>query len=592
MPSTPLGSTPGGSLHALAHALAHKSIPDTNQRIASEYGTLAGVRRIAALALVLSSCTEVGEIPRPARDTGAFDTAAPPAPSDAWFRDVALEAGVLHRRSRAEYTTAAHRFGGGVCVFDVDGDGHLDLFFPGYASPRSSGPHLYLARGRLKYLDETDSRGLGDVGDALGCLAFDVDGDGDLDLLVTAVGGPRLYRNDGGRFVNVSDRLGTPMAADVLATSAVAFDADDDGDLDLMVGAFGRYVPSDAPCYGPCEANILHYEFGGTVLLLQRDDGTFEDATERIGRPREPTLALLATDLDADGKLDIFVGNDLAAFRDRYLRRRADGKFEDIAEKVGVAVTSKSGSGISTMSAFDVDIDGDGALDLSESSNEVEPNPMFRCSGGRCVDVAEELELFRGPRNFRWGQALVDFDHDGVVEMFEAVGHWEIENANEGISRELETYARPVLWRHARHGEPLALMPAKYGLDVATGGRGVIAADLDGDGDLDVVVAAALGKPLVLENVRIGKGSALHLALAGRGKNRFGVGAHVRVHVGARTIPFIAHAGVGYMSSGDPRIHVGVGSATSVTVDVDWPSGKKSVAIPLPATGTQTITEP
>ena len=550
------------------------------------------MRPVVSLAFALSACTEVGEIPRAPRDSAAFDTVAPASPSDAWFRDVAIEAGVLHKRSRVEYTSAAHRFGGGVCVFDADADGHLDLFFPGYASPRSSGPHLYLARGRLKYVEETDARGLGDVGDALGCLAFDVDGDGDLDLLVTAVGGPRLYRNDGGHFVNVTDRLGKPMANDVLATSAIAFDADDDGDLDLMVGAFGRFAPSGAPCFGPCEANILQYDYGGTVLLLQRDDGTFEDATARIGRPREPTLTLLATDLDADGKLDVFVGNDLASVRDRYLRRRADGKFEDVAEQLGIAVATKSRSGISTMSAFDVDVDGDGALDLAESSNDSEPDSVFRCAGGTCTDVSDALELFRGPHNFRWGQALVDFDHDGVVELFEAAGHWEIELETDGISRNFETYARPVLFHHARHGEPFALVPAKYGLDIPTGGRGVIAADLDGDGDLDVVVAAAIGRPLVLENVRLGKGNALHLALAGRGKNRFGVGAHVRVHVGSRTIPFIAHAGVGYMSSGDPRIHVGVGAATSVTVDVDWPSGKKSIGVAVPATGTQTIAEP
>ncbi len=556
---------------------------------------LPAVRRLPGVVLVaVAACTSGGEVSRGSPPDGGTAEVGTKAPSDAWFVEVALAAGVTHKRGVAEYASAPQRFGGGVCVFDVDGDGRLDLFFPGYSGPRASGPHLYMASGRLRYVDETAARGLSDVGRALGCLAFDVDGDGDLDLLTTTVGGPRLFRNDSGRFVNVSERLGKPMADDVFATSAIAFDADDDGDLDLMVGAFGRYEipPAGTECFGPCEANILRYDYGGTVLLLQRPDGTFEDGTTRIGRVKEPTLVLLATDLDADGKLDVFVGNDLSAVRDRYLRRRADGRFEDIANTLGVAVATKSGSGISTMSAFDADLDGDGQLDLSESSNDVEPNPLFRCAGGVCTDIAEELELFRTPHNFRWGQALVDFDHDGVLELFEAVGHWDIETSAGGIDRPFDTLARPLLWHRASHAAPFAIAPAKYGLDIPTGGRGVIAADLDEDGDLDVVVATALGRPLVLENVRLGKGRAFQLALRGSGKNPFAVGAHVRVHVGARTLPFIAHAGVGYMSSGDPRIHVAVGEATTATVDVDWPSGKKTVGAPVATSGTQTLTEP
>lgn len=498
----------------------------------------------------------------------------------AWFRDVAEDAGVSFERTVAEYRTAAQRFAGGTCLLDVDGDGRLDLFFP-------TGPHLYVARGPLRYEDEALSRGVAWAGG--GCLAFDVEGDGDLDLLITGQDTLRLLRNDAGRFVDVTARLGTTLAPGVFATSAVAFDADGDGDLDLAVGTFGRFVapPEGTACAGPCEADITRHEYTGTRLLLQRDDGTFvEQAGAFFGRA-EPTLVLLATDLDDDGRIDLFVGNDMARFPDRYLRRVGAG-WEDAAEALGVAFVPKSKSGISSMSAFDADVDGDGRLDLVESSNDVEPDALFRCApGSSCTDVADDLELYRTPKTFRWGQALVDFDHDGVLELFEGVGHFQYV-APGGLVPEMPTLDRPLLWHRDDRSRPFG-MSAVGG---KTAARGVVAADFDDDGDLDVVVGTALGRPLLLENVREKRGGSVRLRLVAHGKNPFAIGAKVRVQVGDRTVPFVVHAGSGYLSSGDSRLHVGVGAAKTVSVDVDWPSGRRTVSLVLPAAGTQTIVEP
>jgi len=547
------------------------------------------------VALSLVACVDAELLPR-RNDAGAAAVLPVPdrtIPDGAWFVDVTAAAGITHRRTLPQYVTAAERFAGGVCVFDADGDGRLDLFFPGSNAPRATAPHLYLARGRLAYVDETASRGLADVGRALGCLAFDVDGDRDLDLLVTGEGSVRLFRNDAGHFVDVSTRLGRPFAEDVFATSAVAFDADGDGDLDLAIGSFGRYAapPAGTHCFGPCEATITNYRYTGAVVLLQRADGTFEDATERtIGRHEEPVLALLATDLDEDGRIDLFVGNDLASFRDRYFQRQEDGSYRDIAAALGVAF-AKSTSGISTMSAFDGDVDNDGHLDLVESSNDAEPNALFRCTGTPigCTDIADRLELFHTKPNFRWGQALVDFDHDGVLELLESVGHYDAVLQTDGLSPDYETYARPQLWHRTSVDAPFALSEP---LDRRIGARGLIAADLDDDGDLDVVIASAIGDPLILENVRAGKGNSVVLALRASAPNPYAVGARVRVRANGRTTPFIVHAGAGYLSSGDPRLHVGVGSASSISVDVDWPSGKKTRELVLPALGTHTIEEP
>lgn len=555
-------------------------------------------RALFALA-VLTACTDV-ELSLRGRDAGEAEANVAPdrtIPNGAWFLDATTDAGLLHRRTLAQYATAADRFAGGVCVFDADGDGVLDLFFPGSSAPRAEPPHLYVGRGPFRFVDETAARGLSEVGRALGCLAFDVDGDRDLDLLVTGAGSVRLFRNDAGVFADISSRLGRTIADDVFATSAVAFDADGDGDLDLAIGSFGRYAapPAGTHCFGPCEATITNYRYSGAVLLLQRDDGTFEDATDRtLGRRPEPVLALLATDLDADGRIDLFVGNDLASYRDRYFVRRDDGSFRDVAEELGVAFATKSRSGISTMSAFDADVDNDGHLDLVESSNDAEPNPLFRCLGTprRCSDVADELELFRASSNFRWGQALVDLDHDGVLELFEAVGHYDAVLQTDGLSPDYETYARPHLFHRAGVDRPFVLVAPTHGLDRRTGGRGLVAADLDEDGDLDVVIASALGPPLLLENVQTGKGNAVKLALRARPPNTHAIGAHVRVLANERTIPLIVHAGSGYLSSGDPRLHVGLGPATSIVVEVDWPSGNKTRGLVLAANRTHVIEEP
>lgn len=550
-----------------------------------------------ALALFLG-CS--GGTAGSADEPGTDGAVAPPTTiPGVWFREVAEPAGVVFRRLPTEYDAAPQRFSGGVCLLDADLDGRLDLFFPGDADPRRSGPHLYVARAPLRYEDQTKTRGLGQVGAGGGCVAFDLEGDGDLDLLITGKDTLRLFRNDGGAFVDVTSRLGSPLAPGVFATSAVAFDADGDGDLDLAVGTFGRYVapPEGTVCFGPCDAQILNYEYSGTILLLQRDDGTFVDHDGPVFRRKEPTLVLLATDLDDDGRVDLFVGNDLGAYHDRYLRRRDDGVWEDVGEALGVAWATRSKSGLSSMSAFDADVDGDGRLDLVESSNDIEPDALFRCAPGgtlgtSCRDVADDLELFRTPRTYRWGQVLVDFDHDGVLELFEGLGHYQYLQEAGGLSPDYKTLDRPLLWHRDDVSSPFAIAPPTLGLSAQTAARGVVAADLDDDGDLDVVVGTAFGRPLLLENVHEKRGRSVQLRLSAHGKNPFAVGARVRVKVGVRTVPFVVHAGSGYASSGDPRLHLGVGNATTVTVDVDWPSGKKTRGLVVPAEGTQPILEP
>ena len=496
-----------------------------------------------------------------------------------WFREIGQSAGFTHVRADAEYGTLQGRMSGGVCVLDADADGSLDVFFPG-SSVRGTGSHLYMSRGgKLAFAEDSAARGVADTGDSSGCVAFDVDGDGDSDLLTTGFGGPHLFTNDAGHFTDASARLGGAFGAEDVATSAVAFDADGDGDLDLAIGVYGRFkgAPASGSCNGPCVSDILQYDYGPTRLLLQNADGTFADASSRLGAGfKEPNLVMLATDLDDDGNIDLFVGNDITTFQDRYYRGDGRGAFVEIAQAIGVARDAR-GDGIFSMSASDGDIDGDGKLDLVESTWDDGIDPAFRCQG-KCVDVgADTLGLSKTPHNFRWGQALVDFDDDGISELFEASGHYQVASDRPDAGFVFPTKDFSLVWHRRSFDAPFALDLVSRDLVTRTAGRGVAAVDFDGDGALDVVVGTAFGRPLLFQNVRANRGHSLDIRLAGKGKNTRGIGARVTARASGRVWTAVVHAGSSFMSSDDARVHFGLGSVAKLdSVDVRWPSGAMS----------------
>lgn len=461
---------------------------------------------------------------------------------------------------------------GGVCALDVDRDGKLDLFIPGLES--LGGSHLWMSKAALRFADEGDSRGVARTGESVGCVGVDLDGDEWPDLLTTGVGGVRLYANDHGRFLDVSStRLPALLDVAALTTAAVAFDADGDGDLDLAVASYGHLDPSIDSCPIPCEVSPSGFVGGRPWLWLQGADGRFIEASDRLpAMPPAPALVLLATDLDDDGRVDLFVGNDLPHFADAYLTRDAAGSFIDKAVALGVARSAKP-SGLSSMSATDPDIDGDGHLDLLESSYDDESDAAFVCSStaSSCTDLADSLELWRSPVNLRWGQAMVDFDDDGALDLIEAAGHVLVPEDFDPPAPTGKRAVSPVFWH--RTGAVFARDTAMESTLPAVAGRGLLAVDLDDDGDLDVVIASALGSPVVLENVRRRAGHHVDVRLEGRPPNRSAVGARITVSTGDRRTTAMVHAGHSYLSSCIAPLHFGVGDKTTVDISVRWPDG-------------------
>lgn len=498
------------------------------------------------------------------------------------FDDVAAASGVVLRfdnGSRGKHDLP-EIMGGGVALFDADGDGRLDLFFcnggpivPG--DDRDDPPcRLFRNRGDGRFEDVTATAGAPGPSYAMGAAAADYDGDGRIDLFVSGWRGQRLYRNLGDcRFEDVTERAG--MVSTAWTTSAAWADLDGDGDLDLYVAAYLDYDPEFAPyCAAPDGKRDYcgpeDFEAQPDRLYRNNGDGTFTEVAAAAGLPRrsERGLGVLIADLTGDRRPDVFVAND--GGRCWLLANRGNLRFEEIGVEAGVAL-DRAGGPLAGMGTALADLDGNGLSDLIVTNFLGRSTIGFRAvegSPGLFHDDSDHLGLVAATRGvLGFGLIAADFDADGRIDLLQANGH-VLDRARLGVPFAM----RPTLLRGRPGGFDTVSNEAGDWFSRPILGRGLAVGDMDGDGRPDIA-AAALDTPAAVLLNRSPSGHSMRLELIDR-RGLPAIGARVRAHVGDRILAADLIGGGSYLSSSPPELTLGLGDASLVDVlEIEWPWG-------------------
>jgi tetratricopeptide (TPR) repeat protein len=491
--------------------------------------------------------------------------------------------------------------GPGAAWGDYDGDGDFDVYLANFSAPLDASDaeiaasaatgKLFRNRGDGTFEDVTAAAGVGKPHRGLGAAWGDVDADGDLDLFVSAWGHPVLWRNAGdGTFTDVTAAAG--LRGEGFWTGAAFSDYDVDGDLDLYVCGYVQYDPVDPK---EIEALAGESDFPFTLnpsshpphpnrLFVNRGDGTFVDGADAAGvaNPTGKSLCGAFADLDANGRPDLYVANDVS---DNALYVNAgDGTFLDKSYEAVVA-DYRGAMGLAIG-----DWDGDLDLDIFithwiAQENALYSNQLTAAPPGAGLLFADEADMVGlGQISLDligWGTDFVDFDNDGKLDLF--VSNGSTFQMREDPSRLVQMqphvyWNRGVEQGYFEVGEKAGVQLADPGV-----GRGAAFCDYDADGDVDVLLCRHGGRPRLLRNDTTG-GHSITLRLRGRSGHPSGWGARVLVHAGGTTFLREATPSPSYLSQGASDLVVGLGSASRVdSVEVRWPLGKQEVVRDLAA---------
>lgn len=521
----------------------------------------------------------------------AFAALATVSPKPLFVPVPASRSGITwrHTSGRSPNYYLPETTGAGCAFLDFDNDGWMDIYLVNSGSCDFYTPTTPLRNALYRnnrdgtFTDVTEKAGVAGEGYGMGVAVGDYNGDGLADMFVTGYNRSFLYRNNGdGTFTNVTEKAGLHL--DGWSTSAVWFDYDNDGRLDLYVCQFVKFNREMNKFCGDAVSNQRHYCVPSIYppsrswLFHNNGDGTFTDVSEASGIAGSlgKGWGVVATDINNDGWMDLFVANDTV---ENFLFVNNKGKFSELALQAGVAY-SQDGQTRSGMGVDSADFDQDGWMDLFVTNIDHQLYSLYRNHhDGTFDDMATRTVLGQSTREMSgWGVRFFDYDNDGNLDIIIANGHPDDQI---GLISPVVTYREPLLL-FRNDDKALENISASAGpvfqKDFAA--RGLALGDFDNDGSVDVLISINNGAPLLLRNQTTAGHHWLGIHLVGKTCNRDAIGARVKWTAGGVERHRMKTGGGSFLSSSDPRMVLGLGTSPALEqLEIRWPMPSKRVDV-------------
>ena len=517
--------------------------------------------------------------------------------------DVTAKAGISFQHNSGAYggKLLPETLGSGCAFLDYDGDGWQDILlvngmdWPGHKQQKST-LKLYKNNRNGTFTDVTRAAGLDVEMYGMGVAVGDYNNDGFPDILITCVGQSRLFRNTGkGAFLDVTRASGLANRQ-AFSTSALWFDYDRDGLLDLFVCNYVRWSPEhDVFCSldGKQKSYCTPEAYRGDTCWLfhNRGDGTFEDvtATSGIFDSSSKSLGVAILDYDQDGWPDLLVANDTQP--NKLYRNLRNGKFKDVAVEAGIAFSTE-GKARAGMGVDVADFENSGKPGIAITNFDNEMIGLYRpAKNGNYDDISILAGVGLPSKNtLGFGCLFADLDLDGLLDLVVANGH--IEETVRNIHGNVGYAQAPQLFLNQGGGKFRDVAAESPDFAQPKVGRGLAYGDFDRDGDLDLLLTTNNGGAYLYRTENLPQNNSIRFRLNGTKSNRDAIGAVVRIFYGGETRSRMVKSGSSYLSQSELSVTFGLGKRPAVDrVEVEWPSGVKEEFAKLVAGHAYEITE-